>query len=109
MKTPVTSSTTMIISGLGALALLGALSGCGSKTDDTQNQAASNATASSPAANESDSAAAAADDNMAGEMEEHHRQEMDHRDMRKGGPMMPEAAPATDTPSNSQAAPMKDM
>jgi len=34
---------------------------------------------------------------------------MDHSDMRRGGPMMPNGAPATSTPDSNQSTPMKDM
>ncbi|MFZ8396214.1 hypothetical protein ACO1L9_14440, partial [Staphylococcus aureus] len=87
-----------------ALALLGTLAACGKKTDGTQNQAASNASASAPGALENDTAAATDSvetDNAAADMGERHRQDMDHSDMRRGGPMMPNGAPATSTPDSN--------
>jgi predicted small lipoprotein YifL len=111
MNTHLTNTAGKIISGLTALALLGTLAGCGKKTDGTQNQAASNASASTTGALENDTAAtdSIVTDNEAADMAERHRQEMDHSDMRRGGATMPNGAPATSTPDNSQSAPMKDM
>lgn len=111
MKTNLTNTAGKFISGLTALALLGTLGACGKKTDGAQNQAASNATSGAADALGSDSAAATdtiGADNAAADMERH-RQDMDHSDMRKGGPMMPNGAPASGAPDNSQSAPMKDM
>lgn len=107
MKMPLTISTGMMMTGLGALAFLGTLSGCGPKADGTQDQTVPNAAAGAAAAGANQSAAATADDDMATEMDELHRQEMDHRDMRQGGSTMPDAAPA-DMPATSPDAPMKD-
>ena len=112
MKTHLTNTTGKIVSGLTALALLGTLAACGKKTDGTQNQAAANASASATDAPENDSAAATdsvATDNATADMDERHRQDMDHSDMRRGGPMMPNGAPATGTPDSNRSAPMKDM
>ena len=108
MSSPVTSSTRMIVSGLAALALAGTLSACGTKNKDAGNQA-SNAAESASTPGQNDGATTDTDTNMTADMDEHHRQEMDHRDMRQGGSMMPDTVPATDAPGNSQAAPMKDM
>lgn len=112
MKTHLTNTAGKIISGLTVLALLGTLGGCGEKTDGAQNQAASNVTAGATVAPGNDSGAATDNigtDNQAADMKEHHRQDMDHSDMRRGGPMMPNDAPPTSTPDNSQSAPMSDM
>lgn len=112
MKTHLTNTTAKIFSGLTALALLGTLAACGKKTEDTQNQAASNASANASDALENDTAAATdsvGTDNAATDMDERHRQDMDHSDMRRGGPMMPDGAPTTGTSDSNQSAPMKDM
>lgn len=109
MKMPMTNSTRLVVAGFGALILAGTLSACGAKDKAATNQAAANAAAPATdnASTDSDQAT-----NMAADMEEHHRQELDHRDMRQGSPMSPapsDPSPPVDPSSNGQMAPMKDM
>ena len=105
----------LLSGGIAVVAGL-ALSGCnrdnpGAATNAPTNGAAANSSVPSPvdpAAPGSPADATAQADEAAGnevaDMERHHKQAMDHAEMRGGG-MKPDAAPATD----SQAAPMKDM
>lgn len=94
-----------------ALTAAFALSACGTKKDETSTNAtnnAANSVASSPAAaNATEPANTEALENMQ-EMERHHRQEMDHGDMRDGG-MKHGSQPSSDQPSMNQSAPMQDM
>lgn len=90
------------------------LSGCGSKSDQTvpaaTNYAVPPANVTSDAVTGDAATGDANSDNLMEnqqEMERHHRQAMDHDDMRRGGGNP--GAPATDQAPANQAAPMKDM
>ena len=104
-----------------ALAAALALVGCGDKAENKAADAASvtpdapaGAAGSAPAT-DSPSATPAApdamdheDDAMDEEMTRHHRQQMDHDEMRKGGVGQGNMQPA-DQATTDQPAPMKDM
>lgn len=104
-----------------ALAAALALAGCGDKAENKAADAASatpDATAggagSTPSTDASSAAPAAPDamdhedDAMDEEMTRHHRQQMDHDEMRKGGVGQGNMQPA-DQATTDQPAPMKDM
>ena len=97
--------------GLFALMSALALSACGSKSDETTPAPTDNSTSAAVApstANSTDPADAATGEAMQEEMDRHHRQKMDHDEMRQGE-MKHDTAPSSDQPSMNQSAPMQDM
>ena len=106
-----TRSLSLLTSG-ALLAATFVLSGCNNNTKNTASPAATDTPASAPAtdaavATNSASNTDAADD--AAEMEQHHRQEMDHEEMRRGA-MGPRHSDAPDPqPSDNQSMPMGHM
>lgn len=88
-----------------------ALSACGSKSEQTLPAATNSALPPAVVTDNGSGASADANSDYPGDdheaMERHHRQAMDHDDMRRGGAN--QNTPATDQAPTNQAAPMKDM
>jgi hypothetical protein len=106
-----TRSLSLLTSG-ALLAATFVLAGCNDSTKTPASPAATDTPASVPATDaavptNSASSTDVADD--AAEMEQHHRQEMDHEEMRRGG-MEPRHSDAPDPqPSGNQSMPMGHM
>ena len=107
--------STRSLSLLTSSALIAAtlvLAGCNDSTKDTASSAASATPAATPSTDASiptTGASSANDADDAAEMEQHHRQEMDHEEMRRGG-MGPRHSDAPNAqPSGDQSMPMGHM